>query len=85
MQAHNSVSPRFARYANEESRTRRVIYRIQLNNRPVAALVTFYTSEPIGKRTTLVNPDGVGGTDQAERHAEELIETQRGGAERQAE
>jgi hypothetical protein len=59
MQAHNSVSPRFARYANEESRTRRVIYSIQLNNGPVAALVTFHASETIGKCTTLVNPDGV--------------------------
>jgi hypothetical protein len=28
MQAHNSVSPRFARNASEESRTRRITYRI---------------------------------------------------------
>jgi hypothetical protein len=85
MQAHNSVSPRFARNASEESRTRRIIYRIQLNNRPVAAVVALHARKPISKRAALVNPDGVGRADQAERHAEELIETQRGGAERQAE
>jgi hypothetical protein len=59
MQAHNAVSARFARNAGEESRTRRIIHRIQLNNGPVAALVTFHASETIGKCTTLVNPDGV--------------------------
>ena len=85
MQAHNSVSPRFARNAHEESPTRRIIHRIQLNNRPVAALVAFHARKSIGERAALVNPDGVGGTDQAERHAEELIETQCGGTERQAE
>jgi hypothetical protein len=85
MQAHDSVSARFARNASEESRTRRIIYRIQLNNRPVAAVVALYACKPIGKRAALVNPNRIGGTDQAERHAEELIETQRGGAERQAE
>jgi hypothetical protein len=85
MQAHNSVSPRFARNASEESRTRRVIYRIQFNNRPVAAVVALHAREPIGKGAALVNPDGVRRTNQTERHAEELIETQRGGAERQAE
>ncbi len=85
MQAHNSVSPRFARNASEESRTRRIIYRIQLNNRPVAAVVALHACKPIGKRAALVNPNGVRGADQAERHAEELIETQRGGTERQAE
>jgi hypothetical protein len=85
MQAHNSVSPRFARNASEESRTRRIIHRIQLNNRPIATLIAFYTCKPIGNRAALVNPDGVRRTNQTERHAEELIETQRGGAERQAE
>jgi hypothetical protein len=85
MQAYNSVSTRFARNASEKSRTRRIIYRIQLNNRPVATLVALHACKPIGKGATLMNPDGVRRTNQTERHAEELIETQRGGAERQAE
>jgi hypothetical protein len=85
VQAQNSVSPRFARNASEESRTRRIIYRIQLNNRPVAAVVALHARKSIGERAALVNPDGVRRTNQTERHAEELIETQRGGAERQAE
>jgi hypothetical protein len=85
MQAYNSVSTRFARNASEKSRTRRIIYRIQLNNRPVATLVALHVCKPIGKGATLMNPDGVRGADQAERHAEELIETQRGGTKRKAE
>ena len=85
MQAHNSVSPRFTRNASEESRTCRIVHRIKFNNRPVAALVTFHAREPIGKRAALVNPDGVRGANQAERHAKELIEAQRRGAERKAE
>jgi hypothetical protein len=79
------VSPRFARNASEESRTRRIIYRIQLNNRPIAAVVALHACKPISKRAALVNPDGVRRTNQTERHAEELIETQRGGTKRKAE
>ena len=85
MQAHDSVSARFARNASEESRTRRIVYRIQLNNRPVATIIALHACKAIGKGAPLMNPDGVRRADQAERHAEELIETQRGGTERQAE
>jgi hypothetical protein len=59
MQAHDSVSARFARNTSEESRTRRIIYRIQLNNRPIAALVTLHARKSICECAALVNPDGV--------------------------
>jgi hypothetical protein len=59
MQAHNSVSPRFARNASEESRTRRIIHCIQLNNRPVAAVVALHARKSIGKGAALMNPYGV--------------------------
>ena len=85
MKAYNSVSTRFARNASEKSRTRRIIYRIQLNNRPVATFIALHACKPIGKGAALMNPDGVRRTNQTERHAEELIETQRGGTKRKAE
>jgi hypothetical protein len=85
MQAHNSMSARFARNASEESRTCRIIHRIKFNNRPVAALVALHARKSIGKCAALVNPDGVRGADQAERHAKELVEAQRRGTKRQAE
>jgi hypothetical protein len=59
MQAHNSVSPRFARNASEKSRTCRIVYRVKFNNRPVAALVALHARKSIGERAALVNPDGV--------------------------
>jgi hypothetical protein len=74
MQAHNSVSARLTRNASEESRTCRIVHRIKFNNRPLAALVTLHARETICECAALVDPDGVGGADQAERHAEELIE-----------
>jgi len=59
MQAHNAVSPRFARNASEKSRTRRIVHRIQFNNGPIAALVALNARKPISKRAALVDPDGV--------------------------
>jgi hypothetical protein len=59
MQAYNSVSTRFACDASEKSRTRRIIYRIQLNNRPVTTFIALHACEAVSKCAALVNPDGV--------------------------